>query len=351
VLLAINGKRQLSISGTGRVSDADLQALASGALWRDATSPAMSVHAPSGFVVRYTGTLPSNSDGWRATYAAALDPQHPENGFRSIELSVTDRQPDPTIAEGWHVNAGSPVDVQGHPGRVVEMSAGTSGRPTTTSVRWSVGSNIEVTVDGTGVSKDEVIRLANTLRPVDEPTWTTAVRDHLEDQRALGTSSPATDPGSVSPTFAPSSGPVLPLPAPGTTPEALKATAIAWAKAFLVGSLDDISALQGPECTNDTGTTLPVQIRVGYLAAERAAMEKHAGRPLDQIHIVGVTVRDVTGTTGDALVEYDLPDSVVGNDNWVSFTIHDGRWKVSNCHAPIGGQGAATTATITNPSP
>jgi hypothetical protein len=88
-----------------------------------------------------------------------------------------------------------------------------------------------------------------------------------------------------------------------------------------------------------------------YLRGERAVMEKYLGRPLDKIKISGVALRDVTSTRGEALVEYDLPANVVGSDNWVTYTIHHGRWKVSDCHAPIGGSSSSSSATVTAPPP
>ncbi|MDP9335262.1 MAG: hypothetical protein M3Q30_18425 [Actinomycetota bacterium] len=141
------------------------------------------------------------------------------------------------------------------------------------------------------------------------------------------------------------------LPPAGNTSTSLKATAIAWAHAFLVGSLDDIKALQGPECTDHGGTTLPIPTVSQYLRGERTVMQKYLGRPLDKIKISGVALRNVTSSSGEALVEYDLPASVVGNDNWVSYTIHDGRWKVSDCHAPIGGSSSSKSGTVTAPTP
>lgn len=73
-------------------------------------------------------------------------------------------------------------------------------------------------------------------------------------------------------------------------------------------------------------------------------MRRRLGRPLDAIGVRGVRVRNVTATTGEAEVQYDLPRSVVGNDNWVEFRLENGRWKVSNCHAPIGGESSSSTA-------
>jgi hypothetical protein len=103
-----------------------------------------------------------------------------------------------------------------------------------------------------------------------------------------------------------------------------------------------MQALQGPECADHSGTTIPIRTRSQYLRDDRAVMRKYLGRPLDKIKISGVAVRNVTSTSGEALVEYDLPATVVGNYNWVSYTVHNGRWKVSDCHAPIGGQRTAS---------
>jgi hypothetical protein len=132
----------------------------------------------------------------------------------------------------------------------------------------------------------------------------------------------------------------------------LMATAVAWAHAFLVGSLDDIRALQGPECADRGGATVPIGTVNQYLSGERAVMQKYLGRPLDKINIRRVVVRNVTRATGEALVEYDLPTSLSGgNDNWVTYTIHAGRWKVSDCHAPIGGSSSSASGTVTAPTP
>ena len=68
--------------------------------------------------------------------------------------------------------------------------------------------------------------------------------------------------------------------------------------------------------------------------------------PVDKIKISRVAVRNVTSTSGEALVNYDLPATVVGNYNWVTYTVHNGRWKVSDCHAPIGGR-----RTVSTPAP
>jgi hypothetical protein len=79
----------------------------------------------------------------------------------------------------------------------------------------------------------------------------------------------------------------------------------------------------------------------------RDVMQARFGQPLDRIKIRAVAVRDVTASSGDALVEYALPASIVGNDNWVNYAIHAGRWKVADCHAPIGGESTSAESATT----
>ena len=53
----------------------------------------------------------------------------------------------------------------------------------------------------------------------------------------------------------------------------------------------------------------------------------------------------MTATTGDAEVLYALPAAVAGNDNWVSYGYQHGKWKVTDCHYPIGGESVSASAT------
>jgi len=130
---------------------------------------------------------------------------------------------------------------------------------------------------------------------------------------------------------------------------AVRAAAKSWASAFLNGSPNDILRMQGPECRPTTTSVDMGQLRA-YLDRSRHAMEQHFERPLRDIHIQRVAIRSVTATSGEAEVIYDLPAAVVGNDNWVTYARHDGRWLVANCHAPIGGESVSAQAETT-PSP
>ena len=102
--------------------------------------------------------------------------------------------------------------------------------------------------------------------------------------------------------------------------------------------------MQGPECHDATASTFSSDVKATYLRGLRAMLRQHLGKPLDEIKILGIDVRDVASAHGEAQVRYDLPAAKVGNDNWVEFTRHGGRWKVSNCHAPIGGESSTSTA-------
>ena len=129
-----------------------------------------------------------------------------------------------------------------------------------------------------------------------------------------------------------------------TDPEVgVRAAALKWEKVFLAGTPEQIFAMQGPECRKPSSTTLPKRVLQQYLAGERAMMRTTLGVPLGKVPVRGVEVRDVTPTRGFAQVLYDLPESKVGNDNWVEFRLHGGVWKVADCRAPI--MGHSTTAT------
>jgi hypothetical protein len=122
----------------------------------------------------------------------------------------------------------------------------------------------------------------------------------------------------------------------------LRAAATAWSNAFLTGTAMDIRTMEGAPCLSPT--TANSMDMESYLTGMRTAMEQHLGAPLGSIRITGIQVRNVTATAGDAEVQYALPASVVGNDNWVSYGYQDGQWKVTNCHAPIGGESQSATA-------
>jgi hypothetical protein len=86
---------------------------------------------------------------------------------------------------------------------------------------------------------------------------------------------------------------------------------------------------------------------VNQLRHMRAVLEHNLGVSLASIKVTGVRVRNVTATSGEAEVQYNFPTSVIGNDNWVTYELHGGSWKVADCNGPIGGSGSSSSATIT----
>lgn len=122
----------------------------------------------------------------------------------------------------------------------------------------------------------------------------------------------------------------------------LRDAARAWSKAFLTGTVANIHSMEALSCLSTP--TVADSVAKAYLRAQRAEMEHYLAVPLASIRIKGVEIRDVTATTGDAEVQYALPASVVGNDNWVSYGYQGGQWKVTDCHAPIGGESSSASA-------
>jgi hypothetical protein len=115
----------------------------------------------------------------------------------------------------------------------------------------------------------------------------------------------------------------------------------------LTGTPQDIVSLQGPECAPPTSSTFNEQVAEAELRQLRGQMQLRFGRAPSAIKIRGVLVRNVTARSGDAEVQYDLAQSVVGNDNWVTYELTDSQWKVADCHAPIGGTSSSPSSTPT----
>ncbi len=122
----------------------------------------------------------------------------------------------------------------------------------------------------------------------------------------------------------------------------LRAAAMAWSRAFMTGSVADIRNIEGGPCHSIPKAVTSSALEV-YLTRVRAAMAHYFGMPLGSIRITDIKVRNVTASTGDAEVQYALPASVVGNDNWVSYGYLGGQWKMTSCRPPIGGESTSTS--------
>ena len=124
--------------------------------------------------------------------------------------------------------------------------------------------------------------------------------------------------------------------------EGLRAAAVAWAHAVFTGTVADIKGMEGSQCRS--GPRYSRTVLNAYLKGMRSALQHNLGTPLRSIRITGVRTRNVTATTGDAEVLYALPAAVVGNDNWVSYGYQHGKWQVTSCHYPIGGESVSSSA-------
>lgn len=125
------------------------------------------------------------------------------------------------------------------------------------------------------------------------------------------------------------------------TPAGLRAAAVSWADAFLTGTSASIYKMEGADCR--TNMYANSAAATAYLRGLRAEIERYLGEPPAAVKVTGVQIHNFTVSRGEAAVQYDLPAAKVGNDNWVAYDYADGRWKVSNCHAPIGGQSSSSS--------
>ena len=121
--------------------------------------------------------------------------------------------------------------------------------------------------------------------------------------------------------------------------DSVRSAALAYARAYLTGTALDLYALQGPQCltgaepspSNEAAANAEVQ-------QMRDALQLRAGLSAQAIQekITDVSVRNETTTSAEAKVNYALPASVTGNDDWVTYERLNGAWKVQDCHPPFG---------------
>ncbi len=117
----------------------------------------------------------------------------------------------------------------------------------------------------------------------------------------------------------------------GSSPiERLRATAKLYADAILRGTANEVKAFNSSSCA---GALTDAQ-----LSSVRMGLERATGKPAGSITIAGASVRNFDGLHGDAAVTFDLPTTLQGNDNWLTFTLERGGWRVADCtRLPIGG--------------
>jgi hypothetical protein len=132
----------------------------------------------------------------------------------------------------------------------------------------------------------------------------------------------------------------------------LQSAARQYADAFLHGSPEEVTAAFGSSC--ESSSTSSGSQATEELQRLRSSMVQIFGRPLDEVKVVRVEVRDATNEAGDAQAVFNLPPRLAGNDNWVRYRVEGGRWRVANCHLPIGGSSksaSSSASSSTVPSP
>ena len=136
---------------------------------------------------------------------------------------------------------------------------------------------------------------------------------------------------------------------PTSEGKSLTIAAITYADAIFTGSARDVYNSEGAGCRVAKPTSANEKKAEAGLLRLRAQMQRRFGMSAAaiQMNMAGATVRDIHGRTGQAEVRYDLPRSLIGNDNWVTYELVDGKWKVQDCHLPIGGQSSSSGNTAT----
>ena len=83
------------------------------------------------------------------------------------------------------------------------------------------------------------------------------------------------------------------------------------------------------------------------LAALRDFTSTPHGVSFSAIHIVSIETRNLTATNGEAWVHVDLSPDLEGNDNWLTYAVEDGRWKLTDCgQLPFGRSGTSGPSTL-----
>ena len=129
-----------------------------------------------------------------------------------------------------------------------------------------------------------------------------------------------------------------------STPTAHDATSIeagarGYAEAILHGTAREVNDSISSTCRNpatDAG-----------LAALRDSTSASRGLSFDALHIVSIETRNVTATDGEAWVHLDLSPELEGNDNWLTYAVEGGLWKLTDCgQLPFGRSGSSGPVTV-----
>ncbi len=123
----------------------------------------------------------------------------------------------------------------------------------------------------------------------------------------------------------------------------IEAGARRYTEAILHGTANDVTDAISPTCTSHPTDAA--------LAELREVVSARLGLAFTTLRIVSIETRNVTATTGEAWVRVNLRPELEGDDNWLSYAIDKGDWKLSDCgKLPFGGGGAPGPAAPTGPN-
>ena len=119
----------------------------------------------------------------------------------------------------------------------------------------------------------------------------------------------------------------------------IESEARAYTEAFLHGTVNDFTAAISTTCSVGPRNNAALdQLRNLY--------QTRANISFKNVHITSIETRNVTATTGQAWVHVDVPPELEGNDNWVSYAVEGGRWKLADCgRLPFGYNGSSGAST------
>jgi hypothetical protein len=190
----VDGGRQFGISGAGRVTDDDLTALAASVVADPGGQLEFTVDVPRGLEQQFAGSLRELQprDSWSMSFTS----NGQAAGTYAINVTVSERS---SVVAGLSrppFVGGETISVNGHDAHLTIATAalpdGSPG-PTSTSLLWSEGSNVDVAVSGVNVSADVLTTFARSLRRVSEQQWVQAVGDLLAANAVTTTAPPDCD--------------------------------------------------------------------------------------------------------------------------------------------------------------
>jgi hypothetical protein len=125
----------------------------------------------------------------------------------------------------------------------------------------------------------------------------------------------------------------------------MEQAARAYVDAFLHGTTAQVASFYSSSCTDP--------LTDSQLGEVRSEIETAADRPLASITTDKILTRKFDGSRGEVSIEFNVPASVQGNDNWLVYQLENGSWRVADCNRlPFGGnstQSSSSSSSVPDP--